>query len=79
MQDVMVTLLASDQSRNLYAQVSHPHGRIAVSLLKQGLDNYVSWTAKMIDEPERTELKLALDEAQRKRVHLYHSFDPSEQ
>jgi len=75
-QEVKVKMLLADKLNNIYATVLHPNGRIAVSLLKQGLAMYDPWTTNQCDPAEQRALLAAVNEAKEKRIGIWKDKDP---
>jgi len=75
-QEVKVKMLLCDKYDNIYATIIHPNGRIAASLLKNGLATYDSWTAGQCDEAEQRALIAAANEAKEKRLGMWKNKDP---
>jgi len=72
--DVRFLLVSNKQ---IIAQILHDKGRIGPSLLKKGLAQYESWSAKKCDAEEQKLLKQATEIARKNRALIWNFIDSS--
>lgn len=78
--DVRIVLEGVDKFNNLIGSVHYPNGDVAVDLalelVKNGLAKYVEWSAKLLEEDARRQLKNAELLAKKERLRLWINYVP---